>query len=60
MQQKQNKILERETALSLKEKELQSLSVNLAARIQQRALEASANAMRRIDDAIGSIIDTFA
>ena len=30
------------------------------AAIQQRALEASANALRRVDEAIGSIIDTFA
>ena len=29
------------------------------ASIQQRALEASANALRRVDEAIGSIIDTF-
>ena len=28
--------------------------------VQQRALEASANVMRRVDEAIGSIIDTFA
>ncbi len=28
--------------------------------VQQRALEASANVMRRVDDALGSIIDTFA
>ena len=28
--------------------------------VQQRALEASANVMRRVDEALGSIIDTFA
>ena len=28
--------------------------------IQQRAIEASANVMKRIDDAIGSIFDAFA
>ena len=28
--------------------------------VQQRALEASANVMHRVDEAIGSIIDTFA
>ena len=30
------------------------------AMVQQRALEASANVMRRVDEAIGTIIDTFA
>jgi hypothetical protein len=34
--------------------------VLVAALIEQRALEAAAGALRRIDDAIGSIIDTFA
>jgi len=28
--------------------------------VQQRALEASANVIRRVDEAIGSLIDTFA
>ena len=32
----------------------------VASRVQQRAVEASAYAVGRIDDAIGSFIDTFA
>lgn len=53
-QQKQNKILERETALSLKEKELQSLSENLSARIQQlqqarKEIEASLDQKKKDD-----------
>ncbi len=48
------------TASARGEEPIELVDSLVDALVQQRALEASANVMRRVDEAIGSIIDTFA
>ena len=48
------------TASAAREEPAELATSLIDALVQQRALEASANVMRRIDEAIGTMIDTFA